>query len=60
MLSNLERMPSTGSLIVGGPGGHGSTVSLLLSMSLLLQMFNHRILALPLVVTHDAPDRAMG
>jgi hypothetical protein len=59
-LSNLERMPSTGGLIISGPGSHGSTVGLLLSTGLLLQRFNHQILALPLVATHDASDRAMG
>jgi hypothetical protein len=52
-LANLEPTPATNSLIVGGPGGHGSTLGLLLSASLLLlQRFNHELLALPLVVTH--------
>jgi hypothetical protein len=55
-LLNLERTPSTSGLIIGGPGDHGSTVSLLLSTSLLLRRFNHQILALPLVTTHDASD----
>jgi hypothetical protein len=58
-LSNLERTLSTSSLIVGGPGGNGSMVGLLLSMGLLLRRFNHRILALPLVVTHDASTDGM-
>jgi hypothetical protein len=50
---NLEPMPATGGLIVGGPGSHGSTLGLLLSVSLLLlQRFNHKLLALPLVATH--------
>jgi hypothetical protein len=52
-LTNLEPTPATGGLIVGGPGGHGSTLGLLLSVSLLLlQRFNHELLALPLVTTH--------
>jgi hypothetical protein len=49
---NLEPTPVTGDLIVDGPGGHGSTLGLFLSVSLLLQMFNHEFLALPLLVTH--------
>jgi hypothetical protein len=57
-LSNLERMPSISDLIIGGPDGHGSTVGLLLSTGLLLLRFNHQILALPLVMTYDASDRA--
>jgi hypothetical protein len=51
-LMNLEPTPATGGLIVGGPGGHGSTLGLLLSASLLLRRFNHELLALPLVATH--------
>jgi hypothetical protein len=52
-LTNLEPTPTTGGLIIGGPGGHGSTLGLLLSASLLLlRRFNHELLALPLVVTH--------
>jgi hypothetical protein len=43
----------TDSLIIGGPSGHGSTLDLLLSASLLLRRrFNHELLALPLVATH--------
>jgi hypothetical protein len=54
MLTNLEPMPTTGGLIVSGPGGHDSTLGLLLSVSLLLlQRFNHELLALPLVMTHQ-------
>jgi hypothetical protein len=49
-LANLEPMLATGGLIIGG---HGSTLGLLLSASLLLlQRFNHKLLALPLVMTH--------
>jgi hypothetical protein len=56
-LTNLEPMPATRGLIVGGPGGHGSTLDLLLSAGLLLlRRFNHGLLALPLVVTHDMLD----
>jgi hypothetical protein len=52
-LMNLELTPATGGLIIGGPGGHGSTLGLLLSASLLLLWrFNHELLALPLVATH--------
>jgi hypothetical protein len=52
-LTNLEPTPTTNDLFVGGPGGHGSTLSLLQSVSLLLlRRFNHGLLALPLVVTH--------
>jgi hypothetical protein len=52
-LANLEPTPVTGGLFVGGPGGHGSTLDLLLSVSLLLRRrFNHGRLALPLVATH--------
>jgi hypothetical protein len=52
-LANLELMPTTGDLIVGGPSGHGSTLGHLLSASLLLlRRFNHELLALPLVATH--------
>jgi hypothetical protein len=54
ILANLEPTPVTGGLIVSGPGDHGSTLGLLLSVSLLLlQRFNHELLALPLVVTHQ-------
>jgi hypothetical protein len=49
MLTNLEPTPATGGLIIGG---HGSTLGLLLSVSLLLRRFNHELLALPLVATH--------
>jgi hypothetical protein len=53
-LTNLERTSSTSGLIVGGPGGHGSTLGLLLRAGLLLLWrFNHGLLALPLVTTHD-------
>jgi hypothetical protein len=53
-LTNLEWTSSTSGLIVGGPGGHGSTLGLLLRAGhLLLQRFNHGLLALPLVTTHD-------
>jgi hypothetical protein len=49
-LVNLEPTPAIGGLIVSG---HGSTLSLLLSASLLLlQRFNHELLTLPLVATH--------
>jgi hypothetical protein len=52
-IMNLEPMPTTGGLIIGGPGSHGSTLGLHLSVSLLLlQRFNHKLLALPLVTTH--------
>jgi hypothetical protein len=52
-LTNLELTPVTGGLIIGGPGGHGSTLGLLLSATLLLlRRFNHELLALPLVATH--------
>jgi hypothetical protein len=52
-LMNLEPTPATDGLFVGGPGGHGSTLGLLLSVSLLLLWrFNHMLLALPLVATH--------
>jgi hypothetical protein len=54
-------MPTTSGLIVGGPGGHGSTLSLLLRAGLLLlQRFNHGLLVLPLLTTHDTMDWAMG
>jgi hypothetical protein len=50
-------MPVTSGMIVGGPGSHGSTLSLLLSAGiLLLQRFNHGLLALSLVATHDMLD----
>jgi hypothetical protein len=49
----LERTSSTSGLIVGGPSGHDSTLGLLLRAGLLLQRFNHGLLALPLVMTHD-------
>jgi hypothetical protein len=53
-LTNLERTSSTSGLIIGGPGGHGSTLGLLLRAGLLLLWrFNHGLLALPLVTTHD-------
>jgi hypothetical protein len=53
-LMNLERTSSTSGLIVGGPGGHGSALGLLLRAGLLLlRRFNHGLLALPLVTTHD-------
>jgi hypothetical protein len=49
-LANLEPTPVTGGLFVGG---HGSTLDLLLSVSLLLRRrFNNGRLALPLVATH--------
>jgi hypothetical protein len=52
-LTNLKPPPVIGSLIVSGPGGHGSTLGLLSSASLLfLWRFNHDLLALPLVATH--------
>jgi hypothetical protein len=52
-LTNLELIPVTDGLIVGGPGYHGSTLGLLLSASLLLLWrFNHGLLALPLVAIH--------
>jgi hypothetical protein len=64
-LANLEPTPATDGLIVGGPGGHGSTLDLLLSASLLLlRRFNHELLALPLVMTHhvglNEPARRRG
>jgi hypothetical protein len=41
-------------VIIGGPGGNGSTLGLLLRAGLLLpRRFNHGLLALPLVMTHD-------
>jgi hypothetical protein len=49
---NLEQTVAIGGLIIGGPGGHGSMLGLLLSVSLLLRRFNHGLLALPLVATH--------
>jgi hypothetical protein len=49
MLVNLEPTLATGGLIIGG---HGSTLGLLLSASLLLRRFNHELLALPLVAAH--------
>jgi hypothetical protein len=50
MLTNLEPTPATGGLIING---HGSTLGLCLSASiLLLRRFSHELLALPLVVTH--------
>jgi hypothetical protein len=53
-LTNLERMSWTSGLIVDGPGGHGSMLGLLLRAGiLLLRRFNHGLLALPLVTTHD-------
>jgi hypothetical protein len=54
-LVNLEPTPVTSGVIIGGPG---STLSLLLSagLLLLLQRFNHGLLALPLVATHDMLD----
>jgi hypothetical protein len=53
-LTNLELMSMTGGLIVGGPDGHGSTLGLLLSTSLLLlRRLNHRFLPLSFVTTHD-------
>jgi hypothetical protein len=52
-LTNLELIPVTDGLIVGGPGYHGSTLGLLLSASLLLLWrFNHGLLVLPLVAIH--------
>jgi hypothetical protein len=52
-LVNLEPTPVTGGLIISGPGGHGSTLGLLLSASLLLlRRFNHELIALPLVTSH--------
>jgi hypothetical protein len=56
-LTNLEWTSTTSGLIVGGPGGHGSTLGLLLRVGLLLlRRFNHGLLALPLVMTHDTVD----
>jgi hypothetical protein len=52
-LTNLKPPPAIGRLIVSGPGGHGSTLGLLPSVSLLfLWRFNNDLLALPLVATH--------
>jgi hypothetical protein len=49
-LANLEPTRATGGLIVSG---HGSTLSLLSSASLLLlRKFNHGLLVLPLITTH--------
>jgi hypothetical protein len=43
-LTNLELTPTTGGLIIGGPGSHGSTLGLLPSASLLLfWRFNHEL-----------------
>jgi hypothetical protein len=54
-LTNLELTSTTGGLIIGCPGGHGSTLDLLLSTCLLLlRRLNHWFLPLSLVATHDA------
>jgi hypothetical protein len=50
-------MPATNGLIIGGPSGHDSTLRLLLGAGLLLlRRFNHGLLALPLLATHDTVD----
>jgi hypothetical protein len=47
----------TSDLIIGSPGGHGSTLGLLLRAGLLRRRrFNHRLLALPVLATHDTVD----